>query len=154
VSHITASEWAALVAALGMTATASVGVYEGLFVMPRWFADPPRSLALIRNRATVKFWIPLQLLTAAGVVWAATANWHVRDARGLLVAAIVGYLLVWLSTAVYFVPNVLRFSKVDPDGPPSRELAARGRRWLAGTWVRQLFMLGTAVALLMTLAVL
>src|SRR2546430_14486169 len=99
--------------------------------MPKWFADPPRSLALIRNRATVKFWIPLQVLTAGGVIWTAIADRHAHAARGLLVAAVVCYLLVWVSTAVYFVPNVLRFSKIDAGGPPSRELAARGRRWLA-----------------------
>jgi hypothetical protein len=62
------------------------------------------------------------------------------------------YLVNWLITVVFFIPGVVAFNKVDTTGPPSPELAERGRRWLQRSWGRHLLTVAAAFALLVALA--
>lgn len=62
------------------------------------------------------------------------------------------YVLCWAITAVFFIPGVIAFNQVDPNGPPSPELAGRGRRWFHRSSGRHILTVGAAAALLVALA--
>lgn len=79
-------------------------------------------------------------------------NWS-SDRSGLLIFATACYALSWIATFVFFIPGVIEFNKVDVDGPPSEELAKKGRTWLQRSSIRLVLMLATALALLVGLAV-
>jgi hypothetical protein len=149
---ISTAEWWLAIASFTMTAIAATGVYEALFVMPQWFADVPESLGLMRKRATIAFWIPLQILSIVSVIGGAIANWHNGALHPSLVTAVISYVLVWLSTFVFFVPGVIRFQKTDLTKPAAPNLAADGRRWLRLSWLRQAAMVVSAASLILTLA--
>ena len=136
-----------------MTTMAATGVYEALFVMPTWFADVPKSLALMRNRKSIKFWIPLQIITIASVITSSILNWNISTIHTTLVAADICFGLVWISTAVFFVPGVIAFQKLDLSKPAPLGLAARGHRWLRLSWLRQGAMIASALCFAITLAV-
>src|SRR5437764_1803411 len=115
------------------------GINQSIFVMPKWFDSPPQSLAAARDRSPAKFWIPLQVASAAALVSATLLNRDDRKRKKPLVAALSFYLATWLVTAVYFAPAIIRISKADSGLPPG-EIARRGKRWLNLSWGRHLAM--------------
>lgn len=151
---ISIAEWWLVLASFTMTAIAATGVYEALFVMPKWFENVPSSLEQMRQRATIKFWIPLQIVSIISIVAGSITNWRVEGIHTALLVSIISFACVWLSTIVFFIPGVIRFSKVDLTKPASPSLAVDGRRWLRLSWLRQVAMIVSAVSLVITLVLL
>jgi hypothetical protein len=111
------------------------GVDQALFSMPRWFASPPGSLALARDRGPAKLFVPLQAGALAALVAARVLNRRDAVRRRLLSAALGLYGATWASTGAYFAPEIIRLTRKDTDLAPA-EIARRGRRWLALSWAR------------------
>jgi hypothetical protein len=112
------------------------GVNQSLFVMPRWFASPPASLAEIRSGASfARFFMPLQVGALASLVSARV--WNRRDVgrRKLLTAALGLYGAMWASTAAWFAPEIIRLGR-DAERLPASEIARRGQRWMTIGWAR------------------
>jgi hypothetical protein len=149
---ISGAQWWLLVASFTMTCIAATGVYEALFVQPKWFADTPKSLALMRSQDTIKYWIPIQLVSIVALVGTSLTNWNKGGIHTALLTALVSYILVWVSTFVFFVPGVIKFGKVNIEEPAEPGLAERGKRWLRLSWLRQLAMVVSAVSLAIALA--
>jgi hypothetical protein len=130
---------------LALSVGTGAGLYQQVFEMPLWFAEPPASFARIAagGADARAFWIPVQAAAVLGLVASLLLNWGSRRRRALLAAAVAGLIAGALATGVYYLPEVLAFAAMPPDGPPSPELTARGHQWLALNWVRQ----GLAVAI-------
>src|SRR5512133_1521763 len=96
------SEMAIGAANLFLGATVGAGVNQALFVMPRWFSAPPDSLALARDRAPAKLFVPLQVGAFAGLVSAFALNRGDPVRRRLLAIALGLYGATWASTGAYF----------------------------------------------------
>jgi hypothetical protein len=108
------------------------GINQSIFVMPRWFASPPQSLAEAQTDGTFKaFWIPLQGATALALGTAVALH---RGDR-LLWAAAGLYVGTWVATAAYFAPEIIRLGRAG-GALTAAELQRRGRRWLALGWTR------------------
>lgn len=150
--EISTATWWLLITTMSTTAIAAVGVYEAFFVMPKWFADVPKSLQLMRSRTTIRFWIPLQIVSLISFIGTCITNWDNMAIHMTLIVSISSYVLIWITTATYFVPGVIRFSKVAIDKPAPAGLAANGKRWLGFSWLRQIAMVVSAFALLIALA--
>jgi hypothetical protein len=131
-----------------------VGIYQHVVNIPRWFATPPRSFELVRQSANVeaRFWIPLQASIALLLIASLVLNWRSPAQRTLLVTAFVAYLVVWVTTGIYFAPEIVRFSQLSPDVSWTTELATRANRWVMFSWIRPLFMVVANAALLIAVA--
>lgn len=149
---ISTAQWWLVAATFTMTTIAATGVYEALFVMPKWFADVPKSLALMRNRDTIKFWIPIQIISIITVIGALMTNWNDAGIHTTLLIAVVSYALVWISTAAFFVPGVIKFQDLRINDPQTPDLAARGKKWLRLSSLRQVAMVVSAASLIIALA--
>jgi hypothetical protein len=55
-------------------------------------------------------------------------------------------------TGAYFLPEILKFTKMPKDAPATLDLVARGRRWLRLQWGRILLLVVGQVGLLLALA--
>ena len=150
--EISNAHWWLLVASFVMTAIAATGVYEALFVMPKWFAAVPKSLVLMRNRDSVKYWIPIQVISIIALIGASLTNWSDTTIHEPLLVGVTSYILVWISTAVFFVPGVIKFQKIDISSPEDPKLAASGKSWLRLSWLRQIAMVVSAISLIVALA--
>jgi hypothetical protein len=144
VRNLTFATWMLMTAAFCMTAVASVGVYQSLFVMPGYFSSPPASLRRYQADRSWRFWLPLHAVTLPALVLSLVTTWS-TDRRSLVLAA------SWVATAIWFIPGVIEFNKVDVDGPHSEELAAKGRRWLRQSTGRLVLMVAAAVLLVIAL---
>jgi hypothetical protein len=122
------------------------GVNQSIFVMPKWFASPPESIAQAQAEAPFKsFWIPLQAASALALGGAFALNRRSDQRRKLLSLALGFYAGTWASTAAYFAPEIIRLSRAG-DELTASEAARRAARWQRLTWLRHLA-LGAAWAL-------
>ncbi|HYG14993.1 MAG TPA: hypothetical protein VEC12_04500 [Bacteroidia bacterium] len=118
-----------------------VGTAQRIFQMPQWFADPPASFELIRrqSKAARLFWIPLSVLFVLCASIALIDIWEQTTARNYVLMALAAYALAGVLSAMYFVKEIIAFSKMPPDGPKTGELLWRTRTWLRWTTVRNVF---------------
>jgi hypothetical protein len=124
-----------------------VGTYQRVFEMPKWFADPPASFELIRRQAKTArmFWIPLSALFMICVCTALVMNWSDEKARWHVMAGIACFGLTGALSGMYFVKEVIAFTKIPVDAPRSEELTARTRTWLRWTTIRDVLQFLAAV---------
>jgi hypothetical protein len=141
---------ALMVATSGMVSVAATGCYSSLYVLPEYFADPPASLRRFQADTSWRFWLPLHAVTLGSLTVAAVAE-EDGTTRTLVLTAAGCYAASWIATAVWFIPGVIAFSKVDVDGPPSQELRERGRRWLRDSNARLVLMAAAASCLTVAL---
>ncbi|NML40814.1 hypothetical protein HHL17_26695 [Chitinophaga sp. G-6-1-13] len=116
------------------------GSWERIFRMPHWFADPPRSFALIapQTKHSARFWIPLQLTFLGSFITALITNWPQPQVRPYLLMALVCFMAVTIPTATYFVKEIIAFSKMTEDTPRTPELLKRSRTWIVWTTSRNI----------------
>jgi hypothetical protein len=123
------------------------GLYMRTRVIPTWFADMPRSFARIRTEAP-KGWIPLQAFFAMAFIGALISNWDNAMIRLLLLLVLVCYIVIVVSTGVYFVKEILAFKKLPADVKITEALRQRAARWQTlTTWrnILQVFGAGLLV---------
>ncbi len=145
------SIWSLIIGCFCLSVIAGAGVFQALFVMPAYFGSPPESLAAMQNDKSFVFWIPLQLVTLLSLIVALFSSEGDERLTAIWVS-VACYVVCWAITGIFFIPGVVAFNKVDTAGPPSPELAERGRRWLQRSWGRHVLTVGAAGALLIALA--
>ena len=61
-----------LIAMILMWVAVVVGLYQRIFEMPKWFANPPSSFELIRKQSkrSRTFWLPLSALLMISLIGA------------------------------------------------------------------------------------
>jgi hypothetical protein len=129
--------------------------YEALVVYPAWSAAPPASLALLQGSNSLQstpFWIPIHVGLEILLVVALALNWHMPGRRSLILAGLGVHVLVRAWTFLYFVPEIMAFSSIAPNGPYSPELAARIAMWGTLGWLRRGLIALDSVVLLLALA--
>ncbi len=134
-----------------LSVIAGAGIFQALFVMPAYFRSPPASLQAVQTDKSFGFWIPLQVVTLGSLIVALVSS-QGDDRLTAIWVSVACYVACWAITAIFFIPGVIAFNKIDTTGPPSPELAARGRRWLQRSWGRHALTVGAAAALLVALA--
>jgi hypothetical protein len=144
--------FALFLTALLFGTVAGAGLYQRIAVMPGWFASPPASFSAIGGKRDRTFWIPLQSAALLSLVFAVVMNWGIAERRTPLLVAAGANLLVWIATGVYFVPEILRFTKIPKDAPSTPGLVARGRRWLRFQWGRILLLVVGQAGILLALS--
>lgn len=114
------------------------GIYERVVNIPKWFSNPPYSFAYIREHApkAQKFWIPLQILFFISFILAIVLNWGTPSTRNYMLLSAASYVLVIITTAAYFVKEIMAFSKMTDDTPVTPELLKRAKLWERWTTIR------------------
>jgi hypothetical protein len=136
---------------LGIVFIASV--YERAVNMPKWFADPPASFRLIKERApkAQRFWIPLQGLFLISFIIAFILNWELTDVRNYMIVPLVVYVIIIISTAAYFAREIIFFTKIPKKTPAIPELINRADRWKTLTTLRNFLLLIGFIFLLLAI---
>jgi len=106
-------------------------VYEHLAVVPQWTAAPPRSLAMFQGTYGLNaqaFWKPIHPVTLLLFIATLASCW--KSARKInVLAAFVGYFLVLVITAIYFVPELIAITTSVYSDQIDLGLAERASRW-------------------------
>lgn len=124
-----------------------VGTYQRIFQMPKWFSNPPASFELIRKqskRARI-FWIPLSALFMTAICISLILNWQQPDVRNYLMLSISCFGLTGALSGIYFVKEVIAFTKIPVDAAATPELIDRITFWLRWTTVRDVLQFLAAI---------
>jgi hypothetical protein len=148
--NLTNGDIALVVVTLGLSMVVGAGLLQALFIMPEYFSDPPSSLRRFQNDKSFLFWLPLHALILVALTFALILEWD-TERQSLLLWAATCYAACWAVTFAFFIPGVVAFNKVDVDGPPDAELAAKGAKWLRLSWSRHALMAASAVSALLAI---
>ena len=138
-----------LIAMILMWIAVIIGTWQRIFQMPKWFSDPPASFELIRRQSkkAKSFWIPLSILFVICASTSLILNWQYQGIRDHIIGGLVCYIATGILSGVYFVKEILSFSKMSPDAPRTPELIQRTKRWLRWTTVRDVLQFLAAIFL-------
>src|SRR6266498_837252 len=102
-----------LIAMILMWIAVIIGTWQRIFQMPKWFSDPPASFELIRRQSkkAKSFWIPLSILFVICASTSLILNWQYQGIRDHIIGGLVCYIATGILSVVYFVKEILSFSK-------------------------------------------
>jgi hypothetical protein len=143
--------WVLVIGGFCLSVVAGAGLFQALFVMPEYFSDPPASLRRYQRDRSWLFWLPLHAVSLLCLVSATVLFWDTGRRTAVLVA-FGCWILTWVVTAIFFIPGVIRFNKVDVNGPRSAALADEGRRWMRRSSGRHVLTVAAALSMLVALA--
>jgi hypothetical protein len=141
-----------LIAMLLMWIAVVVGLYQRIIEMPKWFANPPVSFELIRKQSkrSGTFWLPLSALIMISLIGALILNWQSSDVRNHIFGALACFGLTGALSGMYFVKEVIAFTRIPADASQTTELLRRTKLWLRWTGVRDVLQI--LAALFVTIA--
>lgn len=139
-------------AALLMWLAVLVGAYQRYFDMPKWFANPPASFEFLRrqSRSITLFWIPLSAISVLVFASALFLNRSLPVVVNYILASTACFALAKTLSAVYFVKEIVAFSKTPITAPKTPGLMIRVKFWRRWTVLRDV--LQVLAALLITMA--
>ena len=129
-------------------------VYEHLAVVPVWSAAVPVSLAMFQGEhrlAAENFWIPIHPVAILLLTIALLLNWR-TERRYYVLATLLGYAAVLLTTFIYFVPELMSLTQTAYSVTVNSELTGRAQTWEILSLVRLGFLICLAVVLLLGLS--
>ncbi|MEP6627346.1 MAG: hypothetical protein ABJA32_05145 [Ginsengibacter sp.] len=139
-----------------MGAMAVISMYEALFLMPKYFSNPPLTFALWRENSEVTskvFWTPLQIGVLVTLIVSMIFNWKYPKRRQRLIAVMSIYLAVWAVSLAYFVPHVKEFIAMPSSTVITDDICKTINTWRSLTWFRQVALLGCYIGMLIALAI-
>ncbi|MCW3108440.1 MAG: hypothetical protein JWQ09_2946 [Segetibacter sp.] len=127
-------------------------LYQRFFEMSKRFENPPSSVELIRkqDKRARAFWLPLSALIVIFLIGALILNRKSVGVRIHIFGALVCFGLAGVLNGIYFVKEIIAFTKIPVDAPQTPELLRRTRLWLKWTIVRDV--LQVFAALFVTIA--
>ena len=129
------------------------GAYEHLNIIPRWKLAPPASLSMFQGEYGIdegRFWKLIHPVTLVLMLASLIANWKTARKKYILVS-LIGYFLVLLITAVYFVPELLSIIHTPYQPVTDNNPVARAGTWETLSLIRMIFVIGFAGVLLSAL---
>lgn len=143
-----------VLAAMSFVIMIGGGIYEHAGIVPSWSAAVPASLTIYQGEYAInaaRFWISIHPITLTLFVLALIANWR-TERRYFILAPLVGYGLVIVITALYFVPELLAITGTPYSTIVDPVLTQRAKTWEMLSLIRGAFLLVMAVTLLFGLS--
>lgn len=116
-------------------------IFETVVIMPMWTASAAAARYFNQNPLSVFntgnfFFVVAPLSTLLSIV-TLIAGWRApRPVRFWLRLAIIPFLIVFLATAFYFVPEQVAIKGETAQNLSDAELTARAHRWVSLNWIR------------------
>ena len=128
-------------------------VYEHIAVWPNAFAAAPRSLAMFQGEYplhAMPFWMSIHPVTMLLLLTSLAFHWK-TERRKFVMTTLTGYLLILLTTFIYFVPTLMSIVKMPYADLVNGEATAKGQLWITLSLVRGVVLFGLAMTLFLGL---
>lgn len=106
-------------------------VYEHLNVVPTWAAQPPASLSMFQGEYGLKpelFWMIIHPVNL--VLFTLTLLFHWRSGRRKnIIIVLASYIVILITTALFFVPELISITNAPFSQTPDPELVQRAALW-------------------------
>ncbi|HEY6141330.1 MAG TPA: hypothetical protein VI670_26540 [Thermoanaerobaculia bacterium] len=139
-----------LAAAIVVWATILGGiVYSHIVWFPPYLADLPKTAALAQTIHDEHFWLSIHPLAIVTLIAALALNWKLRSRRNLIFITVAIYAVAIVTTALYFVPELIAFRNSASSSVAPAEWYVRGQNWQHLSWARGFFMFLAFIPLLL-----
>lgn len=139
-----------LAAAIVVWATILGGiVYSHIVWFPPYLSDLPKTAALAQTIHDEHFWLTIHPLAIVTLIAALALNWKLRSRRNLIVITVAIYAVAIITTALYFVPELIAFRNSASSSVAPAEWYVRGQNWQHLSWVRGFFVYLAFIPLLL-----
>jgi hypothetical protein len=128
--------------------------YSHLVYFPVYLSALPDSAVVVNGPYGLHeaiFWMIIHPLLILSLVVALVLNWRLRVRRKLILISFAVYVLVLIISQLYFIPELMAFSRSPQSGLTPVEWLARGQRWQRLSWIRGAIMYGGILPLLLAL---
>ena len=142
---ITILLWSAIMGAI---------VYSHIVYFPPYLGHLPESNNLLQGPYGLhegNFWKFIHPFVILSTLITLILNWKVKSRRKLILIPSLIYLAVIISTATYFVPELMAFAASTAENSDKTDLLARGQKWQYFSWFRGALMYFGFVLLLLGL---
>ena len=126
--------------------------YSHLVYFPVYLSALPDSSVVVNGPYGLNeglFWMTIHPLLILSLAVAVALNWKSRARRKLILISFAIYAAVLVVSGLYFIPELVAFSRSPESGLPAAEWLARGRRWQRSSWVRGAVMYAGILPLLL-----
>jgi len=106
-------------------------VYEHLAIIPFWSSGPPASLTMFQGEYGLNsepFWITIHPVTILFLIFTLIISW-ITTRRFNIVVTLIGYILILVATATYFVPELLDIINTPFLNTSDNDLTSRSKMW-------------------------
>lgn len=127
--------------------------YEHIAVIPAWSAAPPASLTMFQGEyglAAQYFWMAMHPVTLLLMIISLVLHWRTYR-RKPLILVLSGYIVILITTALYFVPVLLSIINTPYSETPDPALISKASLWEILSLVRLLFLFILAYIILLSL---
>jgi hypothetical protein len=141
-------------AALSFVIVIGGAVYEHAAVVPVWSLAVPASLTMFQGDYAIaagRFWIPVHPITLSLFIIALIANWR-TERRAFILVPLLAYAAVLVTTALWFVPELMAITQSAYSTTVDPELTRRAGNWETFSLMRLAFLLVIAMVLLFGLS--
>jgi hypothetical protein len=129
--------------------------YSHLVFFPVYLSALPDSAVLVNGPYALNegvFWMIIHPLLIVSLIIALALNWKSAPHRKLILISFGVYILVIVTTTIYFVPELIAFQHSPESGVSRAEWFARGQRWQKLSWTRGIIMYAAILPLLLALS--
>jgi Domain of unknown function (DUF1772) len=124
-------------------------VYSHIVWFPPYLSGLPKTAALAQTIHDEYFWLTLHPLAILSLLAALALNWKLRPRRNLILITVAIYAVAIITTAIYFVPELIAFRNSASSNVSSAEWYVRGQNWQHLSWIRGAFMYLAFIPLLL-----
>lgn len=128
--------------------------YSHMVYFPVYLSNLPDSAVLVTGTYPLRdgrFWMlihPLLILTLSAAL---ALNWKYKPRRKLILVSMAIYLVVIVTTSLFFLPELIAFEQSAKSNLSPAEWLARGNRWQYLSWIRGAVMYAAILPLLFAL---
>ncbi len=137
------------VSCLLFSITIGGAVYEHIAVVPAWSAAPPSSLTMFQGQYGLNaapFWMAIHPVAIVFLTLSLITSWK-TDRKFNLITTLVGYILILVATATYFVPELLEIINTPYSETVDVDLTKRAGTWETLSIVRLVILIGLSLIL-------
>ena len=129
-------------------------VYSHIVYFPVYLSDLPGSSVLVTGKYALheeKFWMAIHPVLIVLLIISIIANWKNKARRKKILISFVLYAIVLIVSSIYFIPELISFSKSATSALPASEWMRRGGNWMTYSIIRGVIMFAGIVPLFIAL---
>ena len=135
------------------TIVLGAAIYEHTAVWPNAFAEPPRSLHMFQGQYPLHaepFWMSIHPVSLILFITSLILFWK-TERRNYVLIPLTGYIIVLISTAIFFVPTLLHITRMPFSDTVNMEMKSLGQLWITLSIIRAFVLFGLSMTLFMGL---
>lgn len=129
-------------------------VYSHIVYFPVYLSNLPDSAILVNGTYALheeKFWKAIHPVLVATLIITIITNWRNKARRKNILISSVLYAIVLIFSSIYFIPELISFSKSPASSLPPSYWASRSSSWMTYSIIRGVLMFAAIIPLFIAL---